>query len=106
MAVRIHAASPLHPSAVFPAYGILDFIRRKAPSANGGVSEDPCFTGNSVSSEHPPFFHYFALAKPRQTEEHTRRPRSGGLLNIYSLLSISFTVIPTEQSAVRYGSMH
>ena len=55
----------------------------------GVFSEHPCFTGNSgnsVSSEHRPCFHYFGLAQPttdRQIEERTRRPRSGGLLNIY-----------------------
>ena len=46
-------------------------------------SEHPCFTGYSVSSE---LFHYFGLAQPttdKQIEEHTTRPRSGGLLNIY-----------------------
>ena len=48
-----------------------DLIRRKVPSANGGVfSEHPCVTG--VSSEHPPCFHYFGLAQPttdKQIEE-------------------------------------
>ena len=35
-------------------------------------SEHPCFTVNSVSSEHPPCFHYFVLAQPttdKQIEE-------------------------------------
>ena len=65
----------------------------------GVFSEHPCFTCNSVSSEHPPppCFHHFGLAQPttdKQIKEHTRRPRSGGLLNIYSFLIVSFTVIP------------
>ena len=63
----------------------------------GVFSEHLCFTGNSVSSEHPPCFHYFGLAQPttdKQIEERTKRLRSGALLNIYLFLSISFTVIP------------
>ena len=62
MAVRKHAASPLHPNAVCPAYGIFDFIRKKVPSAIG--AEHPCFKDNSVSSDHPPCLHYFGLAQP------------------------------------------
>ena len=30
----------------------------------GVFSEQPCYTGNSVSSENPPCFHYFGLAQP------------------------------------------
>ena len=62
----------------------------------GVFSEHPCFTGNSVSSEHLSCFHYFGLAQPttdKQIKECTRRPRSGGLLNICLFLSVSFTVI-------------
>ena len=97
MAVRKHTAGPLRPHAVCPAYGIFDFIRRKVPSANGVFSEHPCFTGNNVSSEHPPCFHYFGLAQlttDKQNEERTRKPRSGGLLNIYLFLSVPFPVTP------------
>ena len=63
----------------------------------GELSEHLCFSGNSVFSEHPPCFHYFGLAQPttdKQIEERTRSPRSGGLLNIYLFLNVSFTVIP------------
>ena len=50
-----------------------------------------------VLSEHSPCFHYFGLAQPttnKQTEERTRRLRSGGLLNIYLILSVPLTIIP------------
>ena len=87
---------PLQTNAVCPAYGIFDFIRRKVQSTDGGVFRAPRFTGNNVSSEHPPCFHYFGLAQPttdKQIEERTKRPRFGGLLNIYLLfLRVSFTV--------------
>ena len=64
---------------------------RKYQVLMGVFSEHLCFTGNSVSSEHPPCFHYFGLAQPttdKQIEECTKRPRSSGLLNIYLILSL------------------
>ena len=74
MAVHKHTAGPLHPNSVCPAYGMFDFIRRKVPSANGGVFRVPLFHSYSycVSSQHPPCFHYFGLAQPntdKQIEE-------------------------------------
>ena len=56
-------------------------------------SEHLSFTGNSVSSEHPPCFHYFVLAQPntdKKIKERTNRPRSGGSLNIYLFLSVFY----------------
>ena len=88
MAVCKHAAGLFHPNTVCPACGIFDFIRRKVPSANGAVSQ--------VTVCLPPCFHYFGVqpTTDKQIEEATRRPRSGGLLNIYLFLSVPFTVIP------------
>ena len=38
----------------------------------GVFSERPCFTGNSVSSEHPPCFHYFGLAQPTTVKQMSK----------------------------------
>ena len=95
MAVRKHAVGRLHPDAMCPAY--LTSSGGKYQVLLGVFSEHLYFTGNSVSSEHPPCCHSFGLAHPttdKQIKECTRRPRFGGLLNIYLFLSVSFTVIP------------
>ena len=76
MEVSKHAGGPLHANAVCVLHMAFDFIRRKVPSANGGVFRAP-----------PLFSLFWSSPTPR-------RPRSGGLLNIYLFLSVSFTVIP------------
>ena len=68
-AVYRPALGPLHPNAVCPAYGHAHIF----PLSLFWISPT----------------HY------RQTDwRTTRRPRSGGLLNMYLFLSIPFTVIP------------
>ena len=70
----------------------------------GMFSEHPCFTGNSVSSEHPPCFHYFGLAQPttdKQIEERTRRSRFVKYLFIFKrfINSLSYSAM-SKTSAV------
>ena len=54
LAVRKHVAGTLHPNAVCPAY--LTSSGGNCQVLMGVFSEHPCFTGKSVSLEHPLVF--------------------------------------------------